>query len=491
MTTSTRTLVGRLALVAGALALGVLGLGAPAGAITGNPTDNISDFHDGVINVHKYSNPGGALTPGDGTVQTVPQGAEPLAGVTFNLYRVTDVDLVNGNAGWDMVEAVSGTAPVEPQLDNATTPTTVTIKGGTYHLGAPTTDPTAGSAVTDVDGVASFGGLHPGLYVVTEGADTGGNHIVAKAKPFFVVLPIKDKNPDGKVVWGHVADVYPKNVVSTRPVKTVDTPQATGGVLTWTVTQAVPTYDATAPLTTFVLKDNLSKAGEDTTGTVASLTLTVNGTPLAKGTDYTVSLDNKQLTVTVTDLSKLPSGATVVARYTTVGQVGPYKNEVKTYINDPTHEVGTATTTGYLGQLEVNKVDKDTGVALDGATFKVCDNSNGDATKDCAAIATLTTEFGSGAVLNGLRVPGKYALVETAAPAGYVLDEQVRTFEFTDAQSTVSALTVTFTVKNTKREVPTLPVTGAAGQVLMLAGGAALVAGGALLVVRNRRQPKD
>ena len=487
MKTSTRTLVGRLALVAGALALGVLGLGAPAGAATPGFTGNVTDFHDGEINVHKYSNPGGALTPGDGTAQTVPGGAVPLEGVPFNLYRVTDVDLVDGNAGWDVVEAVSGAAPVEPQLNNATTPTQVTINGTAHDLA------TAVTKVTDTNGLAAFGGLHPGLYVVTEGADTGDNHIVAKAKPFFVVLPIKDKDTAGKVVWGHVAHVYPKNVVSTGPVKTVDTPQATGGVLTWTVTQAVPTYDATAPLTSFVLKDNLIKAGDDTAGTVASLTLTVNGTSLVKDTDYTVALDTatKVLTVTVTDLSKLPSGATVVAQYTTVGQVGPFTNEVKTYINDPTHEVGTATTTGYLGRLEVNKVDKDTGVALDGATFKVCDNTNGDATKDCAAIATLTTEYGSGAVLNGLRVPGKYALVETAAPAGYVLDEQVRTFEFTGAQNTVNDLTVTLKVDNTKRKVPTLPVTGAAGQVLMLAGGAALVAGGALLVVRNRRQPKD
>lgn len=481
MTTLKRTLRSRLVAAAGVLALGLAGLGivGPAAATPGN----IPDFDDGVINVHKYSNPGGVLQTGDGTQATVPAGAQPLAGVTFTLYRVTDIDLVTDNAGWDVLQKISGpSSPVEPVLDDAANPTTVTIDGVAHPLAAGTAQVTNGS------GLAAFTGLHPGLYVITEGADTGGNNIVAKAKPFFDVLPIKDGNN-----WSNTAHVYPKNVVSTGPTKTVDTKNIADGVLTWSVTQAIPTYDATNPLTHFTLKDDLSRAG-DTSGTVGSLTLKVNGTALVRDTDYTVALDptTRVLTITVTDLTKLTSGSTVVAEYTTVGQVGEYANEVKTYINDATNEVGTATAKDYLGKVIVTKMDKDNGNLLKGAVFKVCDNTDGNATKDCVAIGTLTTGDDGIAGLDGLRVPGKYVLVETQAPAGYVLDEQVHPIEFTDTQTTEVELTRRYDITNAKQKVPNLPVTGAAGQVLLVAGGVALIliAGGSAIVARNRRRTR-
>lgn len=193
---------------------------------------------------------------------------------------------------------------------------------------------------------------------------------------------------------------------------------------------------------------------------------------LVKDTDFTARLEGAKLAIEVKPeaMPKLISGANARLTYTARGEHGLYSNTVSTFINDPTKEIGTSTKTARLGRVEVEKVDKETKKALAGAEFKVC-LREAKAGADCQGIASFTTDERGKGVLNGLRAPGKYVLVETKAPAGYVLDPALRPFEFSGEEAEAAALTASFEVGNAKRSIPTLPLTGANGRLLMILMG--------------------
>ena len=85
-----------------------------------------------------------------------------------------------------------------------------------------------------------------------------------------------------------------------------------------------------------------------------------------------------------------------------------------------------------------------------------------------------------------------YVLVETKAPAGYVLpagDGAV-----TPVKIEVGAVTTdNVTIENTKQAVPGLPRTGANGMLILTAAGAALlmIAVGSVLVARYRERKRN
>ena len=184
----------------------------------------------------------------------------------------------------------------------------------------------------------------------------------------------------------------------------------------------------------------------------------------------------------------------------------------------PTNEVVTG-----WGDLKVLKADADKAdTGLKGAKFKVyassdpfaatCDAST--KTGDPIAVNDVT-EFESDAsgVVNieGLFVDSKvgqkynvgdpkpttsldhtarcYVLEEVQAPAGFVLPtgDQALTAVKVNAGQTVGTDVI---ISNAKQGVPGLPLTGAAGKVLMMLGGSALVllGVGTALVVRSRRR---
>lgn len=188
--------------------------------------------------------------------------------------------------------------------------------------------------------------------------------------------------------------------------------------------------------------------------------------------------------------------------------------------NDP--GIPTNTVVSNWGDLKVFKKDNANGKALQGATFQVFNAKEafaGVCTKELAVddqnaplgpvSVNGKTEFTSDADGNvniaGLFVDSTdkpkdaanpapdntsrcYVLVETAAPAGYVLPtgEDAKTPVKVMAGTTVDK---DLDIPNTKAKVPGLPMTGASGQVLMMAGGAALVllSAGTVLVARRRR----
>lgn len=480
---STTTRERRIVAVLASLVLSLFtlfALSSAAMATTGNDMGNITDTA-GTINVYKHANPGGTLNYGNGN-EAVAEG-ELLDGVTFTLYKVKGIDLVNGNAGWDVVGKITDPAkPVEPALDNQTSPTKVTIGDDSYDLG-PGTDKTTGEG--GESGLAKFADVYPGLYIVVESKASlpPGSVIVAKAAPFFITLPIKD----AKGAWSYTANVYPKNTVSPKPEKSAEVKNAADGVITWTVKQTLPTFDDTNKLTKFRFEDDLSGAG-DTKGIDKSVKVTVNGKD--ETAKFKMELDGTELVITARNAGDLPSGGEIVATYTTKAvpdAYGQFRNGVYSFINNV--EVGHAVAFAKLGGITVEKVDAtDTTRYLSGAVFKVCVDVDG-VDKDCPAVGTITTEksLGTGS-LDKLKIQ-KYVLFETAAPAGYTFNPDTA---YEADLTTAANNTVTLTIKNTKTNVPTLPLTGADGQLLMTIGGVALVllAGGVFLVARKKRSEK-
>ncbi|WP_194948669.1 SpaH/EbpB family LPXTG-anchored major pilin [Actinomyces trachealis] len=172
------------------------------------------------------------------------------------------------------------------------------------------------------------------------------------------------------------------------------------------------------------------------------------------------------------------------------------------------------------GELKVTKKDAANSKVLKDATFQVYEADQPFAA-DCSTVTkkgdplsvngkTEFTSDDSGVVtVNGLFIDSKwteskdedapehtsrcYVLVETKAPAGYVLPTGAAAeTKVKVATGKVPASTTLADITNTKSNVPQLPLTGASGQVLMMAGGAALVllAGGTVMVAR-RREAQD
>ncbi|EPH03749.1 fimbrial isopeptide formation D2 domain-containing protein [Propionibacterium sp. oral taxon 192 str. F0372] len=80
-----------------------------------------------------------------------------------------------------------------------------------------------------------------------------------------------------------------------------------------------------------------------------------------------------------------------------------------------------------------------------------------------------------------------YVLVETAAPAGYVLPTGGKELTALKVVPGSTATASTVDINNTKQDVPGLPLTGGSGQVVMLTGGLVMiVAAGALVLARRR-----
>lgn len=244
----------------------------------------------------------------------------------------------------------------------------------------------------------------------------------------------------------------------------------------------------------------------------------------------------------------------VVTFKTKANQIGQLTNEAETYVkttpggnppeNPPTIPPVTPPTPpqptnkvfSSWGDLVVAKQDTDNQKKLAGATFEVYNAAkayDGTCTKeiDGAALtvngkATFTTDATGTVKIDGLfvsqgsasqkLVDGKpqfeadgvtpiydepkwpngnthrcYVLKETAAPAGYTRpagDDALTPVKVTPGAT--AATTVDVTIDNTKQDVPTLPLTGANGELLLTIGGASLVllALGATLVARRRNE---
>lgn len=443
---------------------------------------NINPATPGSITVHKHKNQVPGTDPGaiDGSTAISDPG---LAGVTFSVQQL-DVDLTTA-AGWDALQsATAGPACVSNIGPSATASSSLT---------------------TDANGVAAFTNLPVGAYLVCETA--APSSVATMAAPFIVAIPFPNTTN-----WLYNVHVYPKNTVVGTPEKDVSAPSGLviGSTVDFPVSIVIPNPGPDG-FTSFTVSDDLdTRLTPVGNGVLSSIISGSPAIPMVLGVHYKVDLVGTKIVVTI-----LPDGLTVmdgqvgktltVTFKATVNGLGDIDNTAVVNVNGKdftTNEVMTS-----WGDVVVAKSDAASEKALSGATFEIW------AAADPYAATCAATPTGSPLSIGGqtsfttgpdgtVTIPGVfvsdsntdpasakrcYVLLETAAPAGYVLPANALT-----AVSVMSGETaqVDVTIMNTKQGGPELPLTGAAGQLLMVAGGGAVLLVGAGLMVASRRRHK-
>jgi fimbrial isopeptide formation D2 family protein/LPXTG-motif cell wall-anchored protein len=494
------SLVRRVAAAAGALALGLAGLAGAASAAnadTGTGNIIVPPDPDSVttLTIHKHDDSKVGVD-GDGNEITDSSKLGPgLAGVTFKITPIETKDGQNINLdtpeGWDIVD------PLDTTTHTRTPLTADQVEAGIADKTITTGDST--EATTNDGGATDPQTLPHGLYLVEE-TGYGSNNITAPAAPFLVTLPL----PQGNGGWLYKVHVYPKNTVNTNvPTKDVADPTNglnIGSTVPWTIVAPVQP-NKPGDITKFRVTDQLDSR-------LKFSSLTVDG--FTKGTDYTVDPANagaaagEKITVdfTAAGAAKLHAGEVVTLKLNTtvvsLGADGVIPNQATVFTNDndgkATSKPGVPDTNpttnwGPLGVLKYAQGDETK--TLEGAVFAIYP-SEADANAGTNEVTTIKTGS-DGKALARLYV-GKddvtskdYWIKEITAPAGYVLDSTTVTKVTVTAGSDAS---VTYQpIANTQQDHPNLPLTGAAGTVIMTLGGIALVAaGGAAYAISRKKQ---
>ncbi|MDO5512034.1 SpaH/EbpB family LPXTG-anchored major pilin [Corynebacterium sp.] len=507
MKTLTQRSASALAIAGLTLSLAIAGapgaIAQPAELPAATAHTSLVDYNaTGTITVHKSIAEPGA--PGTGNPLD-PAPSPGLNGVTFELYLVKAI----ANAA-DFTEAAAITA--------------TDIPAGATPIATAVTATVNGEA-----GVATFGDLALGLYLVVE--KDAPSEVATKAPNFLVYLPMT--NPDTRTGWNYQVHAYPKNAVTphdTEVDKVVeDADMNVGDTITYTITSDIPPV-VVKDLSKYIVKDDLDEDNVFTTADAVTVALT-DGTTFESG-DYTVELAEATQDVTVTfteaGLKKLTDAkreetdgeevrvvTTIAATVKAVGDTdGVAVNTATVIHNDPytdadvekdSNEVKT-----YWAKLHVYKFHGET--PLKDAEFELyrctADGVLGDKITidhdndvSTPAQATWTTGEDGNLLIDGLHVtdvennaaitPVKnYCLVETKAPTGYELrtDPIVVTVNAADLHNAATTTVVKkVDVENVPSNTPKLPLTGGMG-IGIIAGLAAMVlAAGAWLAKRSSR----
>lgn len=501
---------------------GAAGEVTPGGPITAEAAQAhlINPATKGSIVIHKYlyDNP---TTPGTGNPDdAVPADATALGNVPFTIKKVTLTNPINTPEGF--AEAAK------------LTPETATVEG-------------AGTTLkTGPDGVATFGNLDVGVYLVSEdpvdsatvtGLEEGKQ--ITPAAPFLVFVPMT--NPKDRTTWNYNVNVFPKNSQTGATKEVEDAGANAGDDVTWTIKGDIPVPGANKTLAKYEVKDNLDATK------VAAPTVVVEGlniTPaLELNTDYTVSVDEvagppaeHQISVVFTEagLKKLADAKNaeitgdnvpapqvqvkITSKVLPLGADGTslLENEATVVTNNGSTDHDTTTNTdkvkSYFGKVKVNKVDE-AEKPLSGAKFQVfqCSGAADDPTLEGESltvngVSEWTTDTEGTFTIDALHVtdfadntelaePGHYCLVETEAPEDYELLTKPVQFELTRAdlgysegEATKVNLKTLANITNVKSTSPNLPLTGGPGIIALVLAGLALIGGGAWYGLRSNRK---
>ncbi|MCZ9881939.1 SpaH/EbpB family LPXTG-anchored major pilin [Arthrobacter sp. B2a2-09] len=477
-----RTIVASLAAIASAAMLALGAGGANAANIA-----NVDPSQTGTLTIHKYQTPATPTNlPNNGTALTPAQlaGLTPMAGVTFTVQKVNNIDLTT-NAGWATAAALT---PAQAAAQASTPGSTVT---------------------TDASGTGTLGNLPLGLYLVTE---TGYPAGVTPSAPFLVTLPLTD--PVNENNWMYNVNVYPKNAVTTATKTVTDTSAIKlGDSVKWTITGGIPNVN---PIDGYRITDQLDPKLTYTNSTVALS----NGATLTLNTDYTIAFNAATNTLTVdftasgrAILAANPTAKVVVTVNTTVNAVGQISNTANVYPNaasfnitpgQPGGPVVTPPVITKWGDIVLHKQDSKSSAALAGAAFSVyptqADALAGTNAITVAGVSSWTTDATGNLVISGLRYsnwangvavsPGQtgyqaYWLVETKAPAGYELLAQPVQTTVTSSDPAVVTVTIGNVLANAGFQ---LPFTGGVGTWALTTGGILVLAGAGLFLVTGRRR---
>lgn len=474
-----RAAAATLVAVASALTLG-MGAAHAEPTETGNmPTD------PGTITIHKHKETPGLkdLKP-DGSQQAP---SDPLEGVEFSITKIEGLDL-NKNEDWEKVKSLT-VQKVQDRTDG--------ISRGQVT-----------KVTTDNKGVAPSPELPMGVYLVEE-TGVGNNAVTKKAAPFFVTIPLPF---EGK--WINEVHVYPKNVVQNPGQKNVSDDKDThkvGDIIEWTIT----TYASSDNPKAYGVVDQLPTGLEYV---AASAKVLINGKPV-QATDITVDEKNDpkhHVKITLDEAARkgIKSGDVVLfvlkTRVASVPENGVVKNSAWPIDNDlnPFDDPNTNKDNPPIipekdprfGDYSFQKVDAaDPARPLQGAEFGLfeCDGDNAKGT----AIETATSDDKGTVSFKGIYLgtfeknlapkdtKKEFCLKETKAPAGYILNPEVKKIMIASGQYIAdSGLDK---VTNTQQEGPKLPLTGAAGTVLLTAAGLGLLGVGGALYLSSARSRKQ
>lgn len=222
MQKKSRFLTGLLSAV---MALTLFALPATAEVITNANT--IDTGKTGSITIHKYeyNGTGGQAGTGEASDETnVPnkdgdvEGAKPLDGVTFEIYKVLDADnLVKYyNNPTDFTQIVdTNSKPLSTSLteNNAWTKYAEAKTDGEigykWKGGAVSTETSLFYNDVTKGGKVTFSSLPVGLYLVIE--KDAPSQVTGASDPFFVSIPMTRQNANGNTEWLYTVEVFPKN----------------------------------------------------------------------------------------------------------------------------------------------------------------------------------------------------------------------------------------------------------------------------------------
>ena len=367
-----------------------------------------------------------------------------------------------------------------------------TLKTRTNMLGDPTVVDLGKNLAEN--GLSATVTLPAGLYLFVDADYSAGTN--KDATPSIAILVGSGNVTNGVLNPLTEATVAIKNQTTTVS-KTVSAATASAGQkVTYTIASKVPQNTQYYSDYGYTYTDTPS-AGQ--TVHLDSLKVTVGGSDLNKGKDYTVAEGkNGKFTVNITSIKQRNAGDEIVVTYdaeVTEAEATGRKAVTNTVVLSDNGAKATDSTTITNGQFSFIKTDAQ-GNALAGADFEI----EGQSGTSTPSTATATSDSNGTVTFKGL-ADGTYKVTETNVPAGFqqnlkaaftvtIANGKAVKYAGADiwglAPSAEVSGNYTYKVKNVKN-VTQLPLTGAAGTTLFTVV-ALLVAGAGVAVALKSRQ---
>ena len=339
--------------------------------------------------------------------------------------------------------------------------------------------------------------LPAGLYLFVDADYSAGTNKDATPSIAILVGSGNVKNGVLNPLTEATVDIKNQTTAVTKKVNGKDAITASvGQKVTYTITSKVPQNTQYYSDYGYTYTDTPS-AGQ--TVHLDSLKVTVGGSDLNKGKDYTVAEGkNGKFTVNITSIKQRNAGDEIVVTYdaeVTEAEATGRKAVTNTVVLSDNGAKATDSTTITNGQFSFIKTDAQ-GNALAGADFEI----EGQSGTSTPSTATATSDSNGTVTFKGL-ADGTYKVTETNVPAGFqqnlkaaftvtIANGKAVKYAGADiwglAPSAEVSGNYTYKVKNVKN-VTQLPLTGAAGTTLFTVV-ALLVAGAGVAVALKSRQ---